>query len=106
MNIKMRFWCPSQNKFLNEVRCWCSYDGVFQAIGTREEEVIPQLFTGCHDKNKKEICEGDKVKYFLRIGTVEFFAGKFQLGWDDQTDDDLAYLSIEQMEVVGHMYEH
>lgn len=105
MNFKLRFWCAARTKFITEVRCWTSYDGNLYFSGSKEEDVIPQLFTGCHDKNKTEICEGDKVKYFFRIGTVEFFAGKFQLAWDDQTDDDLAYLSIEQVEVVGNIFE-
>jgi hypothetical protein len=74
-------------------------------ISDKEEEVVAQLFTGCHDKNKKEIFEGDKVKYRDRIGTVELFSGKFQLDWGDQTDDDLAYLMIDNMEVVGHKFE-
>lgn len=105
MNIKMRFWCPERKAFITDVRCWTSCDGNLYVIGSKEEEVVPQLSTGCYDKNKTPIWEGDKVKYFLRIGTVEFFAGKFQLAWDDQTDDDLAYLSIEQMEVIGNIFE-
>lgn len=69
------------------------------------EPPILQRFTGCHDRNKKEIWEGDKVKYGVPVGTVEFFAGKFQLDWGDQTDADIAYLQIDQMEVVGNIFE-
>jgi hypothetical protein len=103
--MKLRFWCPSRNEFVTDVRCWASCVGNLYFIGFREEEVIPQLFTGCYDKNKKEIFEGDKINYGGSIGTVEFFAGKFQLDWGDQTDDDLAYLMINNMEVVGNIFE-
>ena len=65
---------------------------------------ILQRFTGCYDKNKKEIWEGDRVKYRNQIGTVEFFAGKFQLDWGDQTDEDIAYMMIHEMEVVGNIF--
>lgn len=68
------------------------------------EPPVVQLFTGVHDKNKKEIWEGDKVKYQNRTGIVEFFAGKFQLDWGDQTDDDIAYLMIDDMEVIGNIF--
>jgi hypothetical protein len=105
MNIKMRFWCPSQKKFLNEVRSWTTHDGDYSAIGTREEEVIPQLSTGCHDKNKTEIFDGDKIRYYGNVGTVEFFAGSFRVDWGDQTDDDVGTMQISLMEVVGHMYD-
>lgn len=105
MKIKLRFWCPSQKKFVYEVRSWFLPNGELNVIGTKEEEIIPQLSTECFDKNRTIIYEGDKISYLGRIGTIEFFAGKFQLAYDDQTDSDLAYLSIDQMEIVGNIFE-
>lgn len=64
------------------------------------EPPIVQQYTGCHDKNKKPIYEGDKVSYDGRVGTVEFFAGMFHLCWDDQTDNVLGFMMIDKMEIV------
>jgi len=105
MNINARFWNHSQGKFIREVRSWFNQAGDLTVIGPNDENVEMQLCTGCHDKNKTLIFEGDKINYLGRIGTVVFFAGKFQLDYDDQSDDDLAYLSIEQMEIVGNIFE-
>jgi len=65
---------------------------------------ILQHFTGCHDKNKKEIWEGDEIRYGHQIGTVEFFAGSFICNWGDQTDDNLGHLMIDKIEVVGNIF--
>lgn len=105
MNPKMRFWCPARAKFVPDVHCWFSYDGQFHVISSVEEDVIPQLSTGCHDKNKTEIFEGDKIRYYGSVGTVGFFAGSFRVDWNDQTDDELGTMQISLMEIVGHMYD-
>ena len=69
----------------------------------------PQKYTGCHDSANKEIYEGDIVKYnngdVIRIGYIEFMAGIFFLNFLDQTDEELGYLLVSNLKVIGNKFE-
>ena len=70
----------------------------------------PQQYTGCHDSANKEIYEGDIVKYnngdVIRIGYIEFMAGIFFLNFPDQTDEELGYLLVSNLKVIGNIFEN
>lgn len=69
------------------------------------EPPILQRFSGCQDRNGKEIYEGDIINYNGRFGTIEFFAGIFVVNWGDQTDDELSYLMINDIAIVGNNFQ-
>jgi|SRR5579862_8693295 len=84
---------------------------VYENYGTKKNQVwqipfdvaeppIVQQSTECRDKNKMLIYEGDTISYRGEIGTVRFFAGMFIVEWKDQTDNELAYMAIDEIEIV------
>jgi hypothetical protein len=69
------------------------------------ENYIVTEATDIFDKNRKEIWEGDVVKYGNRTGTIEWFAGMYVLSYGDETEDVLGFMMTDDMEVVGNIFE-
>jgi len=116
--IKFRAWHPDLKYMIYFDGLNMSWDqqmGGYRLISNANEVVVfhcfqdqPQIMqsTGVRDGKRREIYEGDQIHYQGRLGVVEFFAGMFVVSWHDQTDTELAYMQINDMEVVGNIFEN
>lgn len=120
--IKFRLWSKSENCFVNPniLEVWDESGkispyafiktGKLDPIYMPVENYIIQQWTGCFDKEKRDIYEGDIIEYnngdTIRKGVVEFAAGIFFVIWPDQTDDELGYMLVSNIKVIGNIFEH
>lgn len=88
-------------------------DSVYSPIENQSEYVIQQC-TECHDGYGKEIYEGDIIEYITNnypdkmkwVGYVNFMAGIFFVIWGDDTDDELGYMLVSSIKVIGNVLEN
>ena len=103
--IKFRVWDFTIKRFDTEI-----YQAGEQFGHPSSCDWIAQQYTGCHDSSNNEIYEGDIVQYnngdVIRIGYVGFMAGIFFLNYPDETDDELGYLLVSNLKVIGNKFEN
>jgi len=104
--LKFRVWYPKENKFY-----YTKVEDTYFHLGKDawNEPYVIQQCTTCHDKDNKDIYEGDIISYShngnSRNGRVTFYAGIFFVDWYDQSDDELGYMTTLNIKLIGNIFE-
>jgi uncharacterized phage protein (TIGR01671 family) len=116
--IKFRFWCNAGKSFVEQYR----YNGFVDELFSQEDcFLFPTQYTGCDDREKKEIWEGDIVEYEVTIagsqtkkilGVVEYVDGAFYVKtinhnstWSFLWLHD-SYSYDHKLKVIGNKFEN
>jgi len=102
--IKFRAWQEHNKKMLSHEdlidKGWN-----FEDLNWDESQSTLMQFTGLKDKNKKEIYEGDIIKWGKEIRKVEFMKGGF-FGFKGKTWDMFLGDYTDNYGVIGNIYEN
>jgi len=117
--LLFRIWNHQTSQFLiNDIygkdavafSVWDWADQMRDCLSYPTTSYVFQQYTHCWDKDDKRIYDGDILECNnengTRIGYVGFCAGIFSLNYLDQTDDELGYLLISTLKVIGNIFEN
>lgn len=110
--IKFRVWLPDDKRF-REVEYIPTMGFTWANAGTGIEigELYPQQYTGLKDINKKEIYEGDIIKYtpFNQQdykNTIAKVPGLRAFHWFEELEEMLEETNKCDIEVIGNIFDN
>jgi len=102
--IKFRAWVEEPG---TDIR-WFYYFKIGETVSPSLSVVAWEQFTGLHDKNGKEIYEGDILENpdYEEAFVVEYHEGVAgYVGWGDDKTAGCYLITGDEIEVIGNIYE-
>lgn len=103
---------PSNVALLGNGKLLITEAGFYEFFtNTNEHDYIVERYTGCHDAYGKEIYDGDIIHHKTEfvdpyVGYVTFAAGIFFLNYQDGQDEEIGYILVSNLKVVGNILEN
>lgn len=122
--IKFRVWDKENGRFVSHFTIQEYFEQIVLGLKFIKHNLVFQQFTGFHDKNDKEIYEGDIIHGYWydksRIATTIFEKGSFWIKGSDMIGNtegfqfllgdfsmlDSIRLAFSGIEIVGNIYEN
>ncbi|MEK4758570.1 YopX family protein [Macrococcus sp. FSL W8-0367] len=108
---KFRIFDKKKKRFLGDFTMEIDKFGIhvldeFNYVVDEDDRVLMQS-TGLHDKNGKEIFEGDILKSpYGFIGKVNIVEGAWYVQHKDFTNNHFLYVAQGKSEIIGNIHEH
>lgn len=111
-DIKFRAWDKVEKKMIYPPQLDCEEPLLSYWINSEGSGFVVEQFTGLHDKNGKEIYEGDIVQFihytFGKVkGYIEFIAGAFQFyAYENSISSGILNSIACTCEIIGNIHEN